>query len=415
MLRRLEFAHSLCLFCFLPGIRLLLPRMQVVHKSTQFLLIVHAVMAQLQSCCSAEKAAREQGLSQSNSRAVTADYNSLSSDRSSVNSAAAGMRIASPYDASVWVQPSDTILEDIAGNELDAQDASYAFEQLKTIKQKPGKPAFQAYVKAGYEANEHSGKDRYSYGAKDGYNKEGYSKDGYGQGQDQRYHTQADSYGEEDSGRSLVMKDRDPVSVLPSHLYSTDDENSTQHAISGSNSAQTQPNTSMHMSGKAASLHLPSISDIYAVIGENQKAGAMPQDPLNGVSVCDNGGSIHYQEYEPSNLASAVPPQGRTAGGIKPGLKPVNSTSPTGLFGQQNGGLSQQDAYFTADSAFVNPVNDGLVYGRPGMVFPHLLWVASVVICVKCGAAVPVNLCTCIQCLSWLHGCHLHNARHALM
>ncbi|DBB06883.1 TPA: hypothetical protein ACH3X3_009542 [Trebouxia sp. C0006] len=321
---------------------------------------------------SAEKAAREQGLSQSNSRAATADYNSLSSDRSSVNSAAAGMRIASPYDASVWVQPSDTILEDIAGNELDAQDASYAFEQLKTIKQKPGKPAFQAYVKAGYEANEHNGKDRYSYGAKDGYgkdgyNKEGYSKDGYEQGQDQRYHTQADSYGEEDSGRSLVMKDRDPVSVLPSHLYSTDDENSTQHAISGSNSAQTQPNTSIHMSGKAASLHLPSISDIYAVIGENQKAGAMPQDPLNGASVCDNGGSIHYQEYEPSNSASAVPPQGRTAGGIKPGLKPVNSTSPTGLFGQQNGGLSQQDAFFTADSAFVNQVNDGLAYGRPGM------------------------------------------------
>ena len=310
-----------------------------------------------------------------------------------MNSAAAGMRIASPYDASVWVQPSDTILEDIAGNELDAQDASYAFEQLKTIKQKPGKPAFQAYVKAGYEANEHNGKDRYSCGAKDGYgkdgyNKEGYSKDGYEQGQDQRYHTQADSYGEEDSGRSLVMKDRDPVSVLPSHLYSTDDENSTQHAISGSNSAQTQPNTSIHMSGKAASLHLPSISDIYAVIGENQKAGAMPQDPLNGASVCDNGGSIHYQEYEPSNSASAVPPQGRTAGGIKPGLKPVNSTSPTGLFGQQNGGLSQQDAFFTADSAFVNQVNDGLAYGRPGMVLPHLLWVALALGCTCFG-------CTC--------------------
>ncbi|KAA6419719.1 MAG: kinase family [Trebouxia sp. A1-2] len=308
---------------------------------------------------SAEKAAREQGLSQSNSRAVTADYNSLSSDRSSVNSAAAGMRIASPYDASVWVQPNDTILEDIAGNELDAQDASYAFEQLKTIKQKPGKPAFQAYVKAGYEASEHNGKDRYSYGAKDGYgkdgyNKEGYNKDGYGQGQDQRYHTQADSDGEEVSGRSFVMKDRDPVSVLPSHLYSTDDEKSTQHAISASNSAQTQPNTSMHMSGKAASLHLPSISDIYAVIGENQKAGAMPQDPLNDVSACDNGGSIHYQEYEPRNLASAAPPQDRTPEGIKPGLKPGNSTSPTRIFGQQNGGFGQQDAYFTADSGFVN-------------------------------------------------------------
>ena len=347
--------------------------MQAVHKFCSIGLCSSTMLLWLKytPCCSVEKAAREQSLSQNNGRAVAANYNSSSSDRSSVNSAAAGMRIASPYDASVWVQPSDTILEDAAGNELDAQGASYAFEQLKTIKQKPGKPAFQAYVKAGYEANEHNDKDRYSYGAKDGYgkdgyNKEGYSKDGYGQGQDQRYHTQADSYGEEDSGRSLVMKDRDPVSVLPSHLYSTDDENSTQHAISGSNSAQTQPNTSMHMSGKAASLHLPSISDIYAVVGENQKAGAMPQDPLNGVSVCDNGGSIHYQEYEPSNLASAAPLHGRTAGGIKPGLKPGNSTSPTGLFGQQNGGFSQQDAYFTADSEFMNQVNDGLTYGRPG-------------------------------------------------
>lgn len=383
----------------------------LLHRA---LLIDHAVMAQSRSCCSAEKAAREQGLSQSNSRAVTADYNSLSSDRSSVNSAAAGMRIASPYDASVWVQPNDTILEDIAGNELDAQDASYAFEQLKTIKQKPGKPAFQAYVKAGYEASEHNGKDRYSYGAKDGYgkdgyNKEGYNKDGYGQGQDQRYHTQADSDGEEVSGRSFVMKDRDPVSVLPSHLYSTDDEKSTQHAISASNSAQTQPNTSMHMSGKAASLHLPSISDIYAVIGENQKAGAMPQDPLNDVSACDNGGSIHYQEYEPRNLASAAPPQDRTPEGIKPGLKPGNSTSPTRIFGQQNGGFGQQDAYFTADSGFVNQVNDGLAYGLAGNTPCPLC--KNILLCTKWCSCVPANLLSYSQCLDWLHD--MYNATHA--
>ena len=270
------------------------------------------------------------------------------------------MRIASPYDASVWVQPGDTVL-----------DASYAFEELKSIKQMPGKPEFQAFVKAGYEANQHGDKNGYNYGAKDGYSKNGfgkdsYSKDGYGQAQDQRYHTQADSYEEDDSGRSLVMKDRDPVSVLPSHLYSTDDENSTQHAISGSNSAQTHPNTSMHMSGRAASLHLPSISDICAVIGQGQKAaGGTGRNPQNGMSTCQNGGSIHYQEYEPSKLALAVPTNSRNAGQVMPGVKPGNSTSPTGLFGQQTGGYGQQDAYM-ADNGFMQQANDGLAYGRAG-------------------------------------------------
>lgn len=330
--------------------------------------------------CSAEKAAREQGLSISNnSRAASAVYNSLSSDRSSINSAAAGMRMASPYDASVWLQPGDSVLEDVTGDELDAQDASYAFEQLKTIKQMPGKPDFHAFVKAGYELDEHGNRAGYSYGAQDGYGKDGhnkhnyskdnYSKEGYAQAQDQRYHTQADSFGEDDSGRSLVMKDRDPVSVLPSHLYSTDDENSTQHGISATNSAQTHPNTSMHMSGKAASLHLPSISDIYAVIGEDQKAEATAQKHQNEAPHCDNGRSIHYQEYEPSSSVSAAPVNGRNAGAvIMSGIKPANSISPAAL-AQQTGAFNQQDAYM-ADIGLMQQGTDGLAFGRAGMLFP---------------------------------------------
>lgn len=342
---------------------------------------------------SAEKADRQRGLSRNNSRAATAVYSSQSSDRSSINSAAAGMRIASPYDASVWIQPGDTVLEDAAHDESDAQDASYAFEQLKTIKQMGVKPEFQAFVKPGYETNHCSGRDGYSKDVfanggyskdgfskdgyaknvfnnnacpKDGYGKDGYSKEGFVREQDQRYHTQADSYGEDDSGRSLVMKDRDPVSVLPSHLYSTDDENSTQHAISGSNSAQTLRNTSMQMSVPPASLHLPSISDIYAAVGEEQKACVTGQHPHSGIPAPHNGGSIHYQEYEPSNLALAAPLNSNTRGQIiTPGNKPGHSTSPTGLFGQATGGFGQQDAYM-ADSGFMQQVNDGLAYGQAG-------------------------------------------------
>ena len=313
---------------------------------------------------SAEKAAREQGLSPNNSRAPTAIYSSLSSDRSSINSAAAGMHLRSPYDASVWRQPEDSALDREAANGYDAQDAAYAFQQLKGIKQMLHKPEHQGYVKPGYETAPLSDK---GYNGKDGYS----TKDGYGQVQDQRYHTQADSYEEDEAGRLSVTKDRDPVSVLPSHLYSTDDEHSTQHLVSGSNSAQTQPNTSMQMSGKAASLHLPSISDIYAVIGEDQKALVTAQKPPNNVG--QNGGSIHYQEYEPSNLALATSPfEGHIDAMVTSASKTAPRVSPNGgVPGQQAGAFRQQDAYM-ADAGFMQQINDGLTYGHAGnaLCFP---------------------------------------------
>ena len=308
------------------------------------------------AACSAEKALREKRLFGDQQRTASAMYNSVGSDRSSINSAAGGMRIASPYDACVWVQAGP-----------DAQDADYAFEELRTIKQMPGKPEFHAFVKAGYEVDQHGGKDVYNHGSTDGHVKDSYVK--YNKGecggvQDERYHTQADSYEEDESGRSLVMKDRDPVSVLPSHLYSTDDEHSTQHAVSGSNSAQTNPNTSMYMSGRAASLHLPSISDIYAVISQDQKADATAQHPQNDPPIHNNGGSIHYQEYEPSNVALA-PINSKHAGMALSGYKPGNSTSPIGLLGQPAEGFGPQDAYM-ADAVVMQQVNEGLAYGQAG-------------------------------------------------
>ena len=316
---------------------------------------------------SAEKAARQQGLSLNNSRAPTAVYSSLSSDRSSVNSAAAGMHLRSPYDASVWIQPEDSALDREAANDFDASDAAYAFQQLKGVKQMLHRPDHQPFVKPGYETAPQSDK---GYDGKDGYS----TKDGYGQVQDQRFHTQADSYEEDEAGRSLVMKHQDPVSVLPSHLYSTDDEHSTQHLVSGSNSAQTQPNTSMHMSGKAASLHLPSISDIYAVIGEDQKALVPAQKPVNDVG--QNGGSIHYQEYEPSNLALVASPfEGHLDAMVTSASKSAPRVSPNGGLGQQAGVFGQQDAYM-ADAGFMQQINDGLTHGHAGMhsafMFPFL-------------------------------------------
>ena len=318
---------------------------------------------------SAEKAAREQGLSPNNSHAPTALYSSLSSDRSSINSAAANMHMQPPYDASVYIQSGQNAQEAAAaaaGNELDAQDAAYAFEQLKGIKQMPNKSEYQGWQKAGYEPMQRGSKD---FHPRDGYG----PKDGYRQVQDQRYHTQTDSFEEHEADRSSGMKNRDPVSVLPSHLYSTDDENSTQHLISGSNSAQTQPNTSMQMSARAASLQLPSISDIYAVIGEDQKALATAQDQQRSTAaVGNNGGSIHYHEYEPSNLAAAAasPFEGPHDAMVTSASKPATRTSPRGgqVFGQ-GGGFGPQDAYM-ADAGFMQQINDGLTYGHAGEALP---------------------------------------------
>ena len=277
------------------------------------------------------------------------------------------MHVTSP--PSVWVQPDDTIFEDTAGDESDAQDASYAFDQLNFIKPRPMKPNYQAFPKPGAEATAHGAKLDHSQGAQNGYSKDGfiqdkYTKDGYGDMQDKRYRTQTDSY-EEDSGRLSVMKDRDPVSVLPSHLYSTDDEHSTQHVISASNSAQAQPNTAALVSSKAASLHLPSISDIYAAVGADATTGGDGQSAQQKGPAQTGGGSIHYQEYEPSSLPPTSKVSQNHQGLQFAGNRPGNSTSPTGLFGQQNAGVGQQDVYM-ADAGFLQQVNDGLAHGRAG-------------------------------------------------
>ena len=274
----------------------------------------------------------------------------------------------SPYDASVYIRSGQNPQEATGGNELDAQDAAYAFEQLKGIKQMP-RSDYQGWQRSGYKPTQRGSK---GYSPTDGYG----PKDGYGQVQDQRYHTQTDSFEEHEADRSSGMKKRDPVSVLPSHLYSTDDENSTQHLVSGSNSAQTQPNTSMQMSARAASLHLPSISDIYAVIGEDQKALATAQDQLSTAAVGNNGGSIHYHEYEPSNLtaaAAASPFEGQYDAMVTSVNKPPTRTSPNGgqVFGQ-GGGFGVQDAYM-ADAGFMQQINDGLTYGHAGKALPVAL------------------------------------------
>ncbi|KAL3149707.1 hypothetical protein ABBQ38_013537 [Trebouxia sp. C0009 RCD-2024] len=304
---------------------------------------------------SAEKAAREQGLSPDNSRAHTAGYSSLGSDRSSINSAAAGMHVRTPYEASGWIRSDHNPQETAVGNELDAQDAAYAFEQLKGIKQMPSKSEYQAWQKPGYEPKSRGAK---GFDAKEGYT----GKDGYAQ----RYHTQTDSFEEHEAGRTPGLKDQDPVSVLPNHLYSTDDENSTQHLISGSNSAQTQPNTSMQMSGRAASLHLPSISDIYAVIGEDQRALATAPDAT--AAATNTGGSIHYHEYEPSNLAPAASPFERhnLDAMLTSASKPPIRTPPNGVLRQQPAGFGHQDAYM-ADAGFLQQITDELTYGHAGM------------------------------------------------
>ena len=323
--------------------------------------------AKMPAAYSAEKAAREQGLSPNNSHAQTAVYSSLGSDRSSINSAAAGMHLQRPYD--VYIRSGQNAA---AGNLLDAQDAAYAFEQLKGIKQMPNKSEYQGWQESGCAPTQH--------GSTGFTPTHGYSpKDGYGQLQDQRYHTQTDSFEEHEADRSSGMKNQDPVSVLPSHLYSTDDENSTQHLISGSNSAQTQPNTSMRMSARAASLHLPSISDIYAVIGEDQKALATAQDQRSTAAVGNDGGSIHYHEYEPSNLAAAAaaaaasPFEGLHDAMVTSTSKAPTRTSPNGpqVFGQ-GGGFGPQDAYM-ADAGFMQQINDGLTYGHAGEALPVAL------------------------------------------
>lgn len=322
-------------------------------------------MQGLPAAYSAEKAAREQGLSPNNSHTQLAVYSSLSSDRSSINSAAAGMHLRSPCDAAGWIRAGQNAEQAAAGSELDAQDAAYAFEQLKGIKQMPNKSECQ-----GWQANQHGSK---GYTPTGGYG----PKAGYGQLQDQHYHTQTDSFEEHEADRSSGMKNQDPVSVLPSHLYSTDDENSTQHLISGSNSAQTQPNTSMHTSAQAASLHLPSISDIYAVIGENQKAAFTAQEQRSTAAVGNGGGSIHYHEYEPSNLAAAAaaasPYEGYHDAMVTSASKPPTRTSPNGgqMFGQV-GAFGPQDAYI-ADAGFMQQINDGLTYAHTGKARPVAL------------------------------------------
>lgn len=272
------------------------------------------------------------------------------------------MHLRSPYDeGSGWIRSDHNAQETAAGNELDAQDAAYAFEQLKGIKQMPNKSDYQAWHKPGYEPTQCGGK---AFGAKEGFG----GKDGYAPVQDQRYHTQTDSFEEHEAGRSSSLKDQDPVSVLPSHLYSTDDENSTQHLISGSNSAQTQPNTSMQMSGRAASLHLPSISDIYAVIGEDQKALAPAQEQQAIAAAANTGGSIHYHEYEPSNLVLAASPfDALNDAMVTSASKPPSRTSPNGVFRPQPGGFAHQDAYM-ADAGFLQQIADELTYGHAGEV-----------------------------------------------
>lgn len=300
--------------------------------------------------CSAEKVARASGtLAQAvNNSSVTDRHSSYSSGGSSINSAAAGMHMTTRLIGPVWTQP-DGLPED----DPDASVASHAFQQLGTMHHIASDLGTDSFHKPGFEFAPYQANLDYSIGK------------GYGS-QDQRFHTQGDSYVEADTDGTLSRRTHDPVSVLPSHLYSTDDEQSTQHAISGSNSAHMQPHISMQASAKDVSLHLPSISDIYAVIDENQKALAASNPPADSTSAGKGDTPPPFSANEATKPVRGSPMEAAYSS-ISPQSIPVNTHAavPANPFTEQMGRYNGQNGMMNAPVA-APPVHDGFAYGRAG-------------------------------------------------
>ena len=248
----------------------------------------------------------------------------------------------------VWTQP-----ESLPVDETDASDASHAFQQLGAIHHIASDLGMDSFHKPGFEFAPYHANLDYSVGK------------GYGS-QDQRFHTQGESYAEADTEGVVAKKTQDPVSVLPSHLYSTDDEQSTQHAVSGSNSAHMQPHISMQTSAKDVSLHLPSISDIYAVIDENQKALAVCEVPANSTSAGKHNNIVPLSATEAKAPARGSPMEAVYSSISPPILnvstRPVISANP---FTEQSGRHSIQDGTKGAGTVS-QQLNDGTQYGRAG-------------------------------------------------
>ena len=309
------------------------PRIRALQKSFTATLL-----------CSAEKAARHAGaLAQTlNDSSVTSHHRSGSSEGSSINSAAAGMNMMPRFSGPQWTQPDSSMTDD-----PDASDASHAFQPLGSLYPLPG----GGFYKPGYEFDPYQADLAYSIG--------------YGS-QDQRFHTQADSFVENEADTLVSKKVKDPVSVLPSHLYSTDDEQSTQHVISAtSNSAQMQPQAS----GKDVSLNLPSITDIYAVIDEHQKAVIANKAP----AIIAAAGKQSQQKQLPTPQA-AKPVQGSPIDCVhtstSPSIphadrQPAVAVNP---FPEQHRAFAFQNSPHTAGQPY-----DVAAYGRAGKdAFPLL-------------------------------------------
>lgn len=287
--------------------------------------------------CSAEKAARNAGaLAHTlNDTSVISHHHSGSSEGSSINSAAAGMNMTPQFSGPQWTRPDSSMTDD-----PDASDASHAFQPLGSLYPLPG----DDFYKPGYEFDPYQADLAYSIG--------------YGS-QDQRFHTQADSYVENEADPLVSKKVKDPVSVLPSHLYSTDDEQSTQHVISAtSNSAQTQP----HASGKDLTLNLPSISDIYAVIDEHQKAVIAQKAPaIIAAAVKQN------QHQQLPAFEAAKPVQGSPVNRVHTSTSPSipnadrQPTVAVNPFAEQHRAFAFQNGTHNGGQAY-----DGVAYGRAG-------------------------------------------------
>lgn len=304
---------------------------------------------------SAEKVARASGnlAHAANNSSVTQRHSSYSSDGSSINSAAAGMHMTPRLIGPAWTQP-----ESLPEDDPDASDASHAYQQLGNIHHIASDLGIDSFQKPGFEFAPYQANLDYSIGK------------GYGS-QDQRFHTQGDSYAEADTDGTTSKKTHDPVSVLPSHLYSTDDEQSTQHAMSGSNSANMQPHTSMQTSAKDLSLHLPSISDIYAVIDENQKALAA-STPADGKP--DNKGN----DSMPLSANEAPKPgRGCPMEAAHSSISPHNINVSTHLAVSANpfaepGGRTDAASVVTNAAVAPSQMRDGLAFGRAGMTGARL-------------------------------------------
>lgn len=252
----------------------------------------------------------------------------------------------------VWTQP-DGLPDDAP----DASDASHAFQQLGAMHHTDSDLGMESFHKPGFEFAPYHANLDYSIGK------------GYGS-QDQRFHTQGDSYAEADTDGTMTKKVQDPVSVLPSHLYSTDDEQSTQHAISGSNSAQMQPQVSMQTSAKDISLHLPSISDIYAVIDENQKALAVSEAPAKSNLASKHGISTPLSAVEATRPVRGSPMETIYSNTSPPNLNVSCRPAVTAnLFTHQNGYNAQHTNMGAGAASLL--LQDGLAYGRAGELRMH--------------------------------------------